>query len=211
LPTDHPLSTLLREAPDFRSEAALADALLHPRDRAYSVPEFLGFLRRNGLSFGRWMRQAPYSLQVGLMSRIPAALRPSRIPVEEQFAAAELFRGNMARHSAIAYRDDNPRIPRVHFDGIDWLDYVPIRVSDTLIVREQVPPGIAAILVNRAHSQRDICLPIRPHEIRMLEAIDGACKIGAMVRDNADLEVARSLFERLWLHDQVVFDATQQT
>ena len=39
LPRGHPLETLLREAPDFRDEAALADALLHPQDRAYSVPQ----------------------------------------------------------------------------------------------------------------------------------------------------------------------------
>src|SRR4029077_1048799 len=39
LPPGHPLCTLFREAPDSREQAALADALLHPRDRAYSVPE----------------------------------------------------------------------------------------------------------------------------------------------------------------------------
>src|SRR5208282_825140 len=36
LPPGHPLETLLKQAPDFRNEAALADALLHPQDRAYS-------------------------------------------------------------------------------------------------------------------------------------------------------------------------------
>lgn len=48
LPPGHPLQTLLREAPDFRDEAALADALLHPQDRAYSVPELFTFLERGG-------------------------------------------------------------------------------------------------------------------------------------------------------------------
>ncbi|MGZ8349652.1 MAG: class I SAM-dependent methyltransferase, partial [Allosphingosinicella sp.] len=37
LPPDHPLMPLLRNAPDFQSEAGLADALLHPQDRAFSV------------------------------------------------------------------------------------------------------------------------------------------------------------------------------
>jgi len=37
VPPRHPLETLLAEAPDFRQEAELADALLHPQDRAYSV------------------------------------------------------------------------------------------------------------------------------------------------------------------------------
>jgi SAM-dependent methyltransferase len=37
LPPGHPLENLLRETPDFRQEAALADALLNPQDRSYSV------------------------------------------------------------------------------------------------------------------------------------------------------------------------------
>ena len=50
LPHGHPLQSLLRDAPDFRNEAALADALLHPCDRAYSVPQLLEFLRTGRLA-----------------------------------------------------------------------------------------------------------------------------------------------------------------
>ena len=56
LPPGHPLENLLREAPDFRHEAALADALLHPQDRAYSVPQLFDFIERGGLTFGRWVQ-----------------------------------------------------------------------------------------------------------------------------------------------------------
>jgi SAM-dependent methyltransferase len=210
LPPDHPLTSLLQQAPDFRSEAALADALLNPQDRAYSVPQLFAFLNANGLTFGRWVRQAPYSLQPGLMARIPRALRMARVPIEDQYAAAELFRGNMVRHSAIAYRDDNPGIPRISFDGDGWLGYVPIRIPDTVTVREQLPPGIAAILINRAHSHRDILLPIRAQEMRLLEAIDAKRNIGEMLASEAERDDLRSFFERLWWHDQVVFDAAPQ-
>ena len=61
LPAAHPLARLLREAPDFRQEPALADALLHPHDRAYSVPQVFDFISGAGLTFSRWVRQAPYS------------------------------------------------------------------------------------------------------------------------------------------------------
>ena len=61
LPPGHPLEKLLREAPDFHHKAAIADALLHPQDRAYSVPQFFQFLEAAQLSFGRWVRQAPYT------------------------------------------------------------------------------------------------------------------------------------------------------
>ena len=39
LPHGHPLDHLLRESPDFRHPRALADALLNPRDRAFTVPQ----------------------------------------------------------------------------------------------------------------------------------------------------------------------------
>jgi SAM-dependent methyltransferase len=207
LPAAHPLTRLLQEAPDFRSEAGLADALLHPQDRAYSVPQLFELLHVNGLTFGRWLRQAPYSLRAGLMSRIPDALRGVTQSLEDQYTAAELFRGNMMRHSAIAYRDDNTVVPRVSFDDDGWLGYVPIRGPDTVTVRERLPPGVAAILINRAHSHTDIVLPIYPREMRLLEAIDGKQAIREMLASESERDAARSLFERLWWYDQVVFDA----
>src|SRR5258708_172155 len=106
LPPGHPLENLLRQAPDFRQGAALADALLHPQDRAYSVPQFFDFIKRGQLTFGRWIKQAPYSPHCGAMTQIPLASRMAELPLEEQYASAELFRGTMVRHSAIVYRDD---------------------------------------------------------------------------------------------------------
>jgi SAM-dependent methyltransferase len=207
LPAAHPLTRLLQEAPDFRSEAGLADALLHPQDRAYSVPQLFVLLHTSGLTFGRWLRQAPYSLEAGLMSRIPDAVRAAPIAPEDQYAAAELFRGNMMRHSAIAYRDDDADIPRIGFDDDGWLGYIPIRAPDTVTVRERLPSGVAAILINRAHSYTDILLPVYPREMRLLEAIDGKRTIREMLAGEAERDAARSFFERLWWHDQVVFDA----
>src|ERR1700761_6511154 len=84
LPPGHPLETVLREAPDFRQTAALADALLHPQDRAYSVPQLLDFIERAGLSFIRWVRQAPYSSQCGVMARLPQTLRMEELSPAER-------------------------------------------------------------------------------------------------------------------------------
>jgi hypothetical protein len=141
------------------------------------------------------------------MSRIPGGLRGATRTLEDQYAAAELFRGNMMRHSAIAYRDDTAAIPRISFDDDDWLGYIPIRAPDTVTVRERLPPGVAAILINRAHSHTDIFVPVHPREMQLLEAIDGKRTIREMLASDAERNAARSLFERLWWHDQVVFDA----
>jgi SAM-dependent methyltransferase len=218
LPSGHPLEPLLREAPDFRHEAALADALLHPQDRAYSVPDLFDFINANGLMFGRWVKQAPYSLHCGVMGRLSQASRMAQLPLAEQYAAVELFRGTMARHSVIAYRSDSPRtLQAIDFGGNAWPGYVPIRMADTICIQERLPAGAAAVLINQTHTNTDLILPIDATEKRMFDAIDGERSVGDIARgtmrsprDASPLDLARSLFERLWWYDQVVFDASRQ-
>ena len=210
LPAGHPLARLLREAPDFRQEAALADALLHPQDRAYSVPQLFDFIRGAGLTFSRWVRQAPYSPHCGVMAQLPHTSRIAALEPARQYAAAELFRGAMMSHSAIVRRDGSPRpAPAISFAGDAWLDYVPVRVPDTLSVQERLPPGAAAVLINRAHTNTDIYLPIDAREKLLVDAIDGERSIGEIAGDG-QRELSRILFERLWWHDQVVFDGSRR-
>ena len=209
LPAGHPLTRLLREAPDFRQEAALADALLHPQDRAYSVPQLLDFIREGGLTFSRWVRQAPYSPHCGVMAHLPHTARIAALEPAQQYAAAELFRGSMMSHSVIVRRDDRPGLSQpISFSCDAWLDYVPVRVPDTLCVQERLPPGAAAVLINRAHTFTDIYLPIDARENHLVDAIDGERSIRE-IAGNEPRDVCRALFERLWWHDQVVFDSSR--
>jgi SAM-dependent methyltransferase len=206
LPAAHPLSRVLREAPDFRDDAALADALLNPQDRAYSVRQFMDFNRSAGLEFSRWIRQAPYSARCGTLSRLPQTPSIAALELDDQYAAAELFRGTMMTHSAIVRRDDGPaRSHEIDFSAGAWLDYVPIRMADTIAVEDRMPPGAAAVLINRAHTDTDIYLPIDAREKRLVDAIDGQRTIGEITGSEPD--VGRRLFEKLWWHDQIVFDA----
>ena len=71
LPPDHPLAPLLRNSPDFADKAGLADALLNPNDRSYSVPQLMNFLDHADLRFGRWIRQAPYLPWCGALATTP--------------------------------------------------------------------------------------------------------------------------------------------
>jgi hypothetical protein len=142
LPPGHPLENLLRVAPDFRQEAELADALLNPHDRAYSVPQLFDLIQSVGLRFGRWVKQAPYLPQCGVLANLQLDSRMAHLPPVEQYAAVELFRGTLVRHSAILYRDDCPRKTQpVSFSREAWLDYVPIRMPDTICVQERLPAG----------------------------------------------------------------------
>jgi len=213
LPVDHPIACVLRQAKDFTHPDALADALLHPQDRAYTVPELYAWLERCGMSFGRWFEQAAYLPHCGIVARTPHFARLASLPAQLQHAAVELFRGTMTRHNFIAYRDDRTGDSQpVAFDGDGWRDCVPLRLPWTLAIRERVPPGYVAVLINRAHPYPDLALPIDAVEERLLGAIDGKRTIGEISRiagGESDETHVLWFFEHLWQYDQIVFDLTR--
>jgi SAM-dependent methyltransferase len=216
LPRAHPLARLLAGSPDFQSPDGLADALLNPQERAYSVPQLFDWLERGGLAFGRWLRQAPYLAQCGSLASTPHAARLAKLPPREQYAAAELFRGTMLRHSLIAYQDGGPgagQLPRFDDDG--WLGYTPLRLPETITVQQRLPAGAAAALINQSHSDPDLVLFVDAAELQMVAAIDGRRTVAAILQRQASParnlhQQARSLFRRLWWYDQVVFDAAHK-
>ncbi len=216
LPSGHPLATLLTKAKDFRSAPALADALLHPRDRAYTVPQLYDWLERCGCSFGRWSLQAPYLADCGAVSRTPHASRLAALPAPQQHAALELFRGTMFTHEFTACRDDgSAQVQAIQIDGDSVLDYVPLRRPEAITVKERLPEGAVAVLLNPMHRHTDIFLPIDASEERLLNAVDGSRPVREILRiatDNPQSEgyedCARAFIERLWRYDQIVFDAS---
>ncbi len=85
LPQLHPLLASQGGSREFNDEA-LADALLNPRDRSYSVPQLFDFIERNDLRLGRWYWQAPYLPQCGAISGTQHAERLAALPEREQYA-----------------------------------------------------------------------------------------------------------------------------
>jgi len=213
LPLDHPLARLLGEAPDFRRKAALADALLNPQDQSYTVPQLFDLFEGTGLSFGRWLRQAPYLPYCGDLVNSPHRSRLANLPIEEQYAAVELFRGTMLRHSAIIYHADNPFLAQpVQFDDEEWLSFIPHRLPKTTIVEERLPPGAVAVLINQSHTDTDIFLPINEEEKQLVEAIDGQQSIAEIMAHVAPKEQdrVRTFFQKLWWYDQTSFEISRE-
>jgi SAM-dependent methyltransferase len=210
LPADHPIAPLLRKSPDFADKAGLADALLHPQDRSYSVPQLLDFLDHAGLVFGRWVRQAPYLPWCGALASTPHHSRLAGLTADAQYAAIELFRGTMVRHGVVAYRNDRPTPSApVDFDGEAWLGYTPIRLPDTVAVRDRLPPGATAVLINRNHTFTDLYLPIDARQERLLDGVDGERTIADICGDQGDWSLGRAFFQQLWRWDQVVFNTSR--
>lgn len=213
LSTEHPIAGLAKRAKDFTHPDALADALLHPQDRAYTVPQLYAWLARCGLKFGRWVEQAPYMPQCGAIARMPHASRLALLEPPLQHAAVELLRGTMTRHNFIAYREDRGSASQpINFDGDAWRGWVPLRLPWTLCIRDRAPPGFAAVLINRAHTYSDLAFPIDAVQDRIFASMDGSRCIGeilrAVTRPIGD-EQARRFIERLWQYDQIVFDAAE--
>ena len=127
LPPDHPLMPLLRNARDFATEAGLADALLHPQDRAYSVPAAIRFARQR--------RACSSAAGSGRRAYLPHCGALVQSPHRPRLAAASRRRSNMRRWScsaaawsSIAWSPIGTtvrKLPAINFDGDEWLDYVP--------------------------------------------------------------------------------------
>ena len=209
LPVDHPISGIVKRAKDFTRPDALADALLNPQDRAYSVPQLYDWLERCGIEFGRWHEQAAYLPQCGAIDGAPHGARLAALSSPAQHAAVELLRGTMDRHSFVAYRDDRERQAQpITFEGDAWRSFVPVRLPWTLTIKDRAPAGVAAVLINPSHTYPDLALFIDAAQERLLAAINGEHSVGEILDGAGEVEeeTGRQFFRRLWEHDLVVFD-----
>ncbi len=203
IPLGHPMSHVLRNSPDFSDPDALADALLNPRETSYTVPELFALFESSGLRFARWVRQAPYRPSCGIMADLPHADRISAMTDSDQYAAMELFRGTIVRHSLIGYRDDSPfPSPVIDWAGQGWRSFVPSVLDTVVVVDSGLPRGAAAAVINRAHIDSDLICFLDASELAVFAAIDGVTASGAISG------ASPQLLERLWMHDLIVIDAS---
>ncbi|HKG62383.1 MAG TPA: class I SAM-dependent methyltransferase [Pyrinomonadaceae bacterium] len=203
----HPLVLMMRGSRDGLDANALIDAVLNPRDRAYSVPQLFEFIERNELKFARWYWQATYLPLCGAISDTPHASRLAALPERDQYTQMELWRGLITNHDFVVQQSDakNPS-----FDAEEYLGYVPIRRAWTMCVQEDLPEGAAGVLLNRTHLFDDLFFPINQEEKQVYEAIDGHRNISEIVETvKYSSPVARDFFEKLWWYDQVVFDMSR--
>ena len=210
VPQHHPLLSMVRGSREELDADALADALLNPRDRTYSVSQLFDFVEGNDLLLQRWYWQAPYVPQCGAIATTPHAGRLKALPEREQYMQMELWRGLMTNHDFVVYHKDvNKDRLKVSFGDERFLRYVPVRRAWTVCAQEQLPPGAAGVLLNQTHLFNDLYLLIDAEEKQMYEAIDGRRSISEILdKSKGSPETAREFFEKLWWYDQAVFDTS---
>jgi hypothetical protein len=208
LPQHHPLLATQGGSRDFPNGDALADAVLNPRDRSYSVSEVFDFVEGNGLKLSRWYWQAPYLPHCGIIASTAHASKLKALPEREQYIEMELWRGLMANHSFVAHqRADDAKI---NFDDETCLRYVPVRLPWTTCLVERLPPSAAGLLLNQTHLFKDLFLLVNEQEKQMFDAIDGRRSVTEIVESvGGSAPLARKFFEKLWWYDQVVFDTSE--
>jgi hypothetical protein len=234
LPESHPFQAAAADLPELSSDSGLLDAL-RSGEPALSVPELQALLEQSGLRLQRFLCQAPYLPECGGLA--PAAglvVGTDAMGCDESgviggdaggsggvghdmdderrwFALAELFRGNLRTHTAVACRDDRPAASyAVNFRGRGWLDYKPVRNPGLEIEAGHFPSGGVARLSWAAHENSAISLLVSETQARLFDLMDGSRSIAEIV-EAADLrgvdseELARGFFQALWSRDYAWF------
>jgi hypothetical protein len=234
LPASHPFRAAVADLPELSSDSGLLDAV-RSGEPAFSVPELQALLEQSGLRLQRFLCQAPYMPECGgLASVTNLAFGPDATGINvgngmgddlgsggaahrgvadepRWFALAELFRGNLRSHIAVACRDDRPASSyAVSFHGRDWLEYKPVRNPGLEIEAGHFPSDGVARLSWAAHENSAISLVVSEKQARLFDLMDGDRSIAAIV-EAADLrgvdseELARGFFQALWRRDYAWF------
>ena len=200
LPDRHPLAMLpWGERPDLPLPE-VADMLLHPRDRAYTVPDVKELLTDAGLVLHRWLGHAVYEPDVS-----PLAGQPALAAADPwtRAAAMELFHGRLITHSFLATHPTRKTSYDL-FRGAALVDAVPSLSPHLANVRD----GDTLVLYNRA-----LQVPVQvrgPFDALApwIKDIDGRASVGVLTwrrhqgRVGPDaIRDALALFERLYQAD----------
>ena len=190
---------------DLAQDAGIVDMLLHPQDRAYSVPEVMEFIAAAGLIFFGWSDNADYCadrfLSGEMLERVLA------LPPTEQWAIVENLALLNARHDFIVRKAQSTRF-LVRFDTDDYLSYIPhVRAGVKLA-------GDAnALVLTRAAPQGTVVTPISRSEALLLEQIDSRKSVSELLTHpmfaqsapDQGTKFARAVCERMWRSGHLLF------
>ena len=171
-------------------DAGLADLLLHPQDRAYSVPELAALVRGAGLEITGLIEPwrydpASYLTDPGLLHRLERLDPIARATFAEQLA------GNLKRHIVYLVRKDRAgsAVARPEENMVPVLRAGSGALAESLKGRSNLKVSIDGL---------ELRLQVPPHSAEILAAVDGKRSIAEIhqaVGDSVDALKARSAFK----------------
>lgn len=206
VPSHHYLISATGKLPnDLADDAGIVDMLLHPQDRAYSMPEVMAFIEAAGLVFFGWNDNAPYCadrfLSGEMLERVLA------LPVAEQWAIIDNLNVLNDRHDFFVRKPPSTRF-LTRFDTDDYLSYVPRVRSGVRLAGEA-----NALILTRTSPQGEVVIPISRSEALVLEQADGNKSISEILSHPMFMQFepeqrtkfARTVFERMWRSGHLLF------
>jgi SAM-dependent methyltransferase len=104
LAADHPFDRRRFLEMDWKEDCGVVDLLLHPQDRAFTVPQLVDACGQAGLRLTRFI--APHAYEPASYSLpVPEHERAASMPRYERWALGELLHGRMVKHEFYATRD----------------------------------------------------------------------------------------------------------
>lgn len=181
LPEGHPARDAVEGFRDLSDDAGIADLLLNPRERSYTVPEIYDWLNQADLQLQRFFYGSRYRPRCTTLRDKSLLAQAERLPLPDQHSVAEMIRCSLRKHQFVACRRDRPiESTQVDFSGDRWLDYIPVlnpgvRVSDTQ------SKGVAAELYWPTYEAQDTRVRLDEGSYCLYQAIDGRRSVKAIV------------------------------
>ncbi|MFH7810617.1 MULTISPECIES: class I SAM-dependent methyltransferase [Acetobacter] len=172
-------------------DAGLYDLLLNPRDRSYTITDFLALLDQAGLEPTALMEPARYDPGLFLPDpRLRARL--STLPWQTQAAIAEDLAGNMATHVAYVVRKHaapekpDPQNP----EAVPIMREIPGAELAKQMTPDNMLPFHFGTLV--------VPIPLPPQTRGILPLIDGERTVGELAEILATRGVSAEKFKHVW-------------
>ena len=212
LPGYHPLAAKSEFFGNLHINEEIVDLLLHPQDRAYSLPEIHEYLDSCDMKMQELLFRGHYSPECSAIKHTRLYDTIKTLPDEEQLAIGELFRPSIKMHFFITCKNNRPEASyHTDLDADNWKTLVPIRGPGLQQDMIDLKPEYAANLSCQLHQFSDIKYPIHKDDAPYLSLTDGKNSIDDMFKMarasniEPDEERIRSLFKTLVNYDIVYF------
>ena len=206
VPSNHYLISPTGKPPhDLADDAGVVDMLLHPQDRAYSVPDVMAFVAAAGLIFAGWNDNGLYCadrfLGGEMLERVLA------LPVADQWAIIDNLAVLNDRHDFFVRKPQSTRF-LTRFDTEDYLSYVPHVRSGVRLAGDA-----NSLVLTRPSPQGEVAIPISRSEALMLEQVDAKRSVSeilshslfARFEPEQRTNFARAVCERMWRSGHILF------